>query len=190
MKKLLLLLLLLPSISLANELYMQCQWDGDSDIFEYHYSKKGGLNVVKGDSRYGEVNYKKNQCKVKGENLVCKKHLSKVDVSDEYDNKSPQLEIDYTTTINRFTLVLNYNLTTIKTLDRKPEPSRRWTSSSKKLVKDCGFYGGLYGKDKDLYPVWLKGKCFEEDYIIEAKKGNFKSQRNKEARCVEVKAKL
>lgn len=185
MKKLLLLITLLPSISLANELYMQCQWDGDSDIFEYHYSKKGGLNVVKGESPYGEVNYKKNQCNVKGENLVCKRHMSKVDVSDEYDNKSPQLEIDYTTTINRFTLVLNYNRTLIKTLDRKPEPSKRWTSSSKNLVEDCRSLG-MY---QEAYK-WLKGKCFEEDYIIEAKKGNFKSQRNKEARCVEVKAKL
>ena len=186
MKKLLLLITLLPSISLANELYMQCQWDGDSDIFEYHYSKKDGLNVVKGESPFGEVNYKKNQCKVKGENLVCKKHLSKVDKSDEYDNKPPQLEIDYTTTINRFTLVLNYNRTIIKTLDRKPQPSKRWASSSKKLMEDCNFYGG----DKDWLPKRLEGKCFEEDYIIEAKKGNFKSQRNKEARCVEVKAKL
>ena len=117
------------------------------------------------------------------ENLVCKKHMSKVDVSDEYDNKSPQLEIDYTTTINRFTLVLNYNRTTIKTVDRKPEPSRRWTSSSKEHVDACRRFGGYSLKD-------LKGKCFEEDYIIEAKKGNFKSQINKEARCIEVKAKL
>ena len=189
MKKLLLLITLLPSMSLANELYMQCQWDGDSDIFEYHYSKKGGLNVVKGDSPYGEVNYKKNQCKVKGENLVCKKHLSKVDKSDEYDNKPPQLEIDYTTTINRFTLVLSYNRSLIKTLDRKPEPSKRWTSSSKDLAEDCNDYGRLYGEE-DRFPKRLKGKCFEEDYIIEAKKGNFKSQRNEEARCVEVKSKL
>ena len=46
---------------------MQCQWDGDSDIFEYHYSKKGGLNVVKGESPYGEVNYKKNQYNI----IIC-----------------------------------------------------------------------------------------------------------------------
>lgn len=171
-------------MSLANELYMQCQWDGDSEIFEYHYSKKDGLNVVK-EGLYETVNYKKSQCKVKAENLVCKKHESKSGMSDEYDNQIPHLEIDYTTTINRFTLVLNYNRKQIETVDRKPEPSRRWTSLSQEYVKDCR-QAGWFSKDLK----WLKGKCVEEDYMIEAKKGDFKAEKNKEARCVEVKAKL
>ncbi|MDA7843200.1 hypothetical protein N9A22_04000 [Methylophilaceae bacterium] len=61
MKKLLLLITLLPSISLANELYMQCTWDGYSDsVFDYHYSKKGGLNLVKSWERQKEDKHLQN----------------------------------------------------------------------------------------------------------------------------------
>ena len=185
MKKILILITLLPSISFANELYLQCKWEhGDDDIFEYHYSKNDGLNLVKG---YGDGlnNYKKEQCKINAENLVCKKHLSINDLKDEYDNKNPHHEIDHKTTINRFTLVLHYNYKEIKTVDRKPQPSKRWTSLSQEYVEDCRVLGEFHDTVKRL-----KGKCVQEDYIIPAKKGDVESIDYKRAFCVEVKAKL
>ena len=150
MKKLLLIFLLLPTISFANELYMQCKWEDDIDIFEIHYSKKDGLNVVKGSyNKSREVNYKKNQCKVEGENLVCKKHESKIGKSDEYDNKPPQTKIDHTTTINRFTLDLNYNRTTIETIEG--DNLDRKATSEKIKVPEIEL--------KDVYR--LKASCVE-----------------------------